>query len=463
MIRKFNSILFAAILAVILYFLDTVLFYSLSGHNQGFLDALIAKGSISELYSRLVMVLGILIFGLIAGGKIREVTNEDHNVTERVIRKNSKKIMDYGILSSLSYHLKTPLNAILGFSELLKKHDLATESRETYINHINSSSKYLMLLVNNLAEISRIESEEMQLTKEETYLSKILQDLFSVFLTRIAETGKQNIELVIERDAKNPDIIIKTDPERLYYVLNNLLENALHTTDKGSIRFGYMVNTKGFIEFFIKDTGHGFSQEKLEEIFERYNKFTDNKNIPFDSSVLRLAISKSMIKFLGGNIRAESHPGHGLNIYFTVPYGEIQSLTSESEPGKPIYPEGKLWKDRVVLVVEDVESNYLYLGELFRPTRAHIIRAKNGLESIKLVKSNPKIEIVLMDILMPEMDGYEAARIIKEIRPELPIIAQTAYTFGDGTKSQEEKFFDAYIIKPIWTPQLMQLMERFLH
>jgi two-component system sensor histidine kinase/response regulator len=459
--KNFNLILIAAILGVVLFFLDTLLYFLLHSESITFGQSVFASGSISELYSRILMLTGLIIFAIIVKGKINELEFE----TKSTISQSGRIIhghFDFNFLSSLSFQLRTPLNAIIGFSELLKKSDLTTDSKEVYLSHINSSSRYLLLLINNLSEISKIESNELGINRVETNVNSIIEELFQVFLARKKEMEKSNVQLMVEKINLSESFTILTDPERLKHVLNNLLENAFHQTEDGKVSLGYTKKDNGFIEFYVKDSGKGFSQQRLESIFERYNKLTDNRNLPFDGALLRMAISKSLVKLLGGDIRAVTKAGEGVTIYFTVPYMAVEKPEAKSIFKNAIFSNTKDWSNHKILIAEDVDSNFVYLRELLKPTNIKILWAKNGKEAVAMVNKNPDIELILMDILMPEMDGYEAATEIKKTRPDMHIIAQTAHAVEDGAYNENKKNLDAYLIKPIWAPQLLAVLEKYL-
>ncbi len=459
--KKINPIPLAIFVGLILYILDSVIYYLLKSGDHTFLQSLVAGGSIQEIYSRLLMITGVIIFGIIVYGKINEIMvgNKSWNKQPKIDTQGS---IDYSFLSSLSHQVRTPLNAIIGFSELLKKPNLTPGSKKIYLSHINSSSKYLLLLFNSVSEISKIGSDELTINRVGTNINQIIEELYKVFLVRKSEMEKSNIPLIIEKINPYSSFFILTDPEKLKFVLNNLLENAFVQTEAGVVKMGYTLKGDDFVEFYVNNPGQGISQERLEIIFERYNKLTDNKNFPFDGSEFRLAISKSLVKIMGGDIWADSKMGEGVTIYFTIPYLQTDKLKKVPSVKKVIPPKVNNWENRQILIVEDIKSNYVYLEELLSPTHISIVWAKNGVEAINVVKSNPKIELVLMDILMPEMDGFEAAREIKKIREELPIIAQTAFSIEDGTKEEDKKNFNAYLIKPIWAPQLIASLENYL-
>jgi signal transduction histidine kinase/CheY-like chemotaxis protein len=460
--KKINVILYAIIIGILFYILDAVIFYLEFSKDYSFFQALLTNVPFWEVFGRLLVFTVVIIIGIIINGIIRESSSENQLLHPKPIKVPHGQL-DFNFLSSLSYQIRTPLNAIIGFSELLKKPNLSPESKDIYVNHISSSSKYLLLLINNLSEISKIESNELTIVRSEANVNKIIGELYEVFQTRKEELGKPGISFVIEKVKLSEVFTVLTDPERFKQVLHNLLDNALLTTDKGIIKLGYSIKDNGILEFYVKDTGRGFSQERLETIFARYNKLTDNQNMPFDGSVLRLAISKSLVKLLGGEIWADSKLGQGTVIFFTLPYTQVITKPLEETVVKKVTTTSNThdWSDRLILISEDVESNYIYLEELLRSTKVNILWAKNGKEAVEFVKTNPKIEMVLMDILMPEMDGYQASREIKKIRKELPIVAQTACMI-EGNE-ENAKNFDSYLTKPIWAPQLYSSIEKYIH
>jgi len=459
MTEKFNAVLTAVILGVFLYLVDSMFFYLLGNGEHSILYSIFPSGSISELYSRLLMFTGLVVFGIFVNGKFNEFLFERTSLQNH-FSKMIQGHFDFKFLSSLSFQLRTPLNVIIGFSELFKNSDISPDTKKVYLEHINSSSKYMLMLINNLSEISKIESNELSINRTETDLNKILDELDKVFLIRRKEINKSEIPLIIEKKYNEGKLIVLTDPERLKHVLINLLENAYYQTETGAVYFGFNIKDEKYIEFFVRDTSYSFSQDKLESVFERYNKLTNKDNLPFDGPLLRLAISKSIVKLLGGEIWADSKPVSGSTIYFTIPYLKVNNPNVELLR-KIIVPSIKLdWSSRIIMIAEDIDSNFIYLNELLRPTNIRIIHARNGKEALDHAKKNSGIELILTDILMPEMDGYEAAREIKKINAILPIIAQTAFAI-EGMREEDRKNFDGYLIKPIWAHQLLPMLEKY--
>ncbi len=458
--QKYNVVLYVVIFSLVYYLADAVVFYLISADDQSFLNVLVTDVTVYQLFVRLLAFAGFALLGFLLTDKINSLYFENETLKLHSGKLLSGKF-DTNFLSSLSYQIRIPLTAITGFAQLLKDPGLSPETRELYIRHINSSSNFLLLLINNLSDISKIEADELEIERKECEINKILDEIFDKFELRKVESGKSDLPFILKKGLENEEIKILTDPDRFRQVLTNLLENALKFTNEGSVEFGYTVKDNSFLEFYVMDSGHGFSVERMEVIFNRYNKLSDNENLPFNGFILRLAISKSLVKLLGGEIRAESTPENNTLIYFTLPYLEAAETTKVPLKKDDRKGDSQDWSDRHILIAEDVESNFIYLQEILKPTKINIIWAKNGKEALDVVRKNQKICLVLMDILMPEMDGYEATREIKKIRKDLPVIAQTAflYEMAEGDHVQ----FDEYLTKPIWSPQLISAVGRYIY
>ncbi len=461
MSAKNKVIIFSVLLAVLFYFIDTLVYFLVFAEGNSFLEVFITAVPLIEIYNRLLLIAGLVLLGFISSGFISNLSLENEFLKNQTPGKSAG--LDSSFITGLSYQIRTPLNAIVGFSELLKDPNLSLQSKQTYINHIHSSGNYLLQLINNLSDITKIESRQMTISKSETKLNEMFDELFAYFGEQKKEMGKVDLKLEVVKGNNDPEYAVFVDRSHLKQVMSNLIENALKHTEEGLVEFGYKIKDKKLLEFYVKDTGQGFSMDRLESIFSRYNKLTDNQNQPFDSVALRLTISTSLVKLMGGHIRANSKPGQGSTFLFTLPFSDVEKKEGKSKASKPVRSKvssEQNWENRNILIAEDVESNFIYLQELLKPTGAHLIWAKNGKEAVKNVKTDKKIDLVLMDILMPEMDGYEATREIKKMRPELPVIAQTAYSLEGGDNKEDVKRFDDFLIKPIWSPQLIEAIEK---
>jgi CheY-like chemotaxis protein len=255
---------------------------------------------------------------------------------------------------------------------------------------------------------------------------------------------------------KDNEIVIKTDAYRFKQVMINLISNALKFTEKGTVEFGYIIEKQDaghstqekFIRFYVKDTGIGIPKDSLLEIFERFKKLEDKRTKLYRGAGLGLAISKNLVELMGGSIWAESEEGKGATFSFSLPYQSLE-IKEEKKPKENNGDSKYIWEDKTILVVEDEDFVCKFYGRILGPTKATVIWANNGLQAVEACRSNDKINVVLMDMKLPEISGYEATRRIKTFRKHLPIIAQTAYAMSEDRSLCLEAGCDDYITKPI--------------
>ncbi|PKP39606.1 MAG: hypothetical protein CVT98_01165 [Bacteroidetes bacterium HGW-Bacteroidetes-15] len=360
-------------------------------------------------------------------------------------------------LANMSHEIRTPMNGILGFSQLLTNPEIPEVDVKQYVDVIQSCGNQLLGIINDLIDISKIEANQINIVESDTNINDILNEQFLLFQAKAESKG---IELSIASKLPNSKSIILTDNGRLKQVLTNLIGNAIKFTKSGYIKFGYSL--KGTeLEFFVEDSGIGISDDSQEIIFERFRQVETNFSEQTGGTGLGLAISKAFIQKMGGDIWVESTPGKGSKFIFTLPYkpGTIakeQEVESINTYLKSIRPGIN------VLVAEDDDINYFFIHEMLADFDINIIRASSGDEVVDIVKSNPSVDIVLMDIRMPGMDGYTATKEVKSLRPNLPIIAQTAYAFSSDRAKALEVGCDDHISKPIDRLKLVSLMAKYL-
>ena len=356
-------------------------------------------------------------------------------------------------LNNISHEIRTPLNGILGFGGLLAEMDLSPEEKIEMLAHVQHSSNRLMNTVTDYMDMARIVSGTMEVYKKEFQLQPFFEEISNKTRQLCAD---KMIELETETPTELIDLILDSDPELIRKTLNILLDNALKFTEKGSISCGYNLNN-GFIKFFVQDTGKGIDSDKLEMIFKMFSQEDTSNTRGYEGSGLGLSIAGGLVNLLGGTISVTSEKGKGSIFKFTVPY-------SETEVGEKIAPtEGKNGTVAVkplVLIAEDEESNYLYMKVVLKQAGCDYLLAKNGFEAVELCKQHTDITLVLMDIKMPVMNGLEATKLIREFRPELPIIATTAY----AQTGDEQRFLaagcDGYIAKPINKDKIFNLLQK---
>jgi signal transduction histidine kinase/ActR/RegA family two-component response regulator len=363
-------------------------------------------------------------------------------------------------LANMSHEIRTPMNAILGFTELMLNEKFDNSDRTEYLKLVRKSSNDLLNIIEDIIDIAKIESKQMKIKYKPCKPYDLLLDLRVVFNETMHKFGiRGEVELILEVDKSDQDITIFTDGERLKQVISNLLNNAVKFTDHGSIKFGYRRIDESNIFFFVRDTGMGIPDNMKEKVFERFFQLEKTQALNVGGSGLGLAICKNIIQMLGGKIWLDSVEGKGTDFYFQIQCREVPRTSSYKENENTEMQEIPDWSDKQMLIAEDDEFNFIFLREILSKTGVKILRAKNGLEAINSIETVDNIDLVLMDIKMPEVDGLEAARYISSIRPEIPIIAQTAYAMEDDRIKCMNAGCSSYITKPVDGLKLFQLIQ----
>ncbi|MCF8370659.1 MAG: tetratricopeptide repeat protein [Bacteroidales bacterium] len=364
-------------------------------------------------------------------------------------------------LANMSHDIRTSMNSITGFSNLLTHPNISEDQRLVYINNISQSSKSLLKIIDDIIDVSKIEAGQITLNEEICYLKHLFAEFYNDFSESYKEKVQSSIEFKVHLESRDSDFAIYTDAFRLKQVMSKIISNAFEFTTKGSIEIGYSVPDNQTIKFYVKDTGRGISKEKQDLLFDRFNMVDETATRVFGGAGLGLTISKSLINLMDGQIYVESEKGKGSNFYFTLPYKPVFSQDApESEydmpPGKVYNFEGKK-----ILIAEDVEPNYQLVKSLLRKTKADLIWAKDGKEAVELCKKQ-KMDIIVMDIQMPVLNGFEAMKIIKKKNKDIPIIAQTAYAMIDDGPKIIAEGFDEYISKPLKAGLFLAMLDKLL-
>jgi len=352
-------------------------------------------------------------------------------------------------LQNMSHEVRTPMNSICGFSSMLNREDLSQDKRNSFISIIQDSSQQLLSILTDILIISSIETKQEKVNIQKVCINTIVVDLFSIFNQQAIN---QNISLQTTQPLNDNQSEIYTDKAKITQVLTNLIANALKYTDEGFIEFGYNLNTDiepPKMEFYVKDSGIGINPELHEKIFERFTQANKSIHVNYGGTGLGLSISKGFIELLGGKIWVQSVLEKGSTFYFTIPYKpvvEIDKTATSIKQNKNL---------KTVLIAEDEEYNFLLIKELLKDLNLKILHTRDGKETVMLCKDNSNIDLILMDVKMPIMNGHEAAKKIKKIRPELMIIAQSAYALEHEIKKYGG-IFDDYITKPINGKILME-------
>lgn len=368
-------------------------------------------------------------------------------------------------LANVSHEIRTPLNSIVGFSNLITSTEFSEPQRKEFSDIIQRNAEELITIINDIIDISKIEANLLYFRFGKFSVAQLLNELFASFKNHNLFTEKTNLE--IELLQPEQEVFIATDRHRVKQILSNLLHNALKYTEKGKIELGFTLkrkpNNTQTIEFFVRDTGIGIPKDKFEYIFQRFRKIQHGKDQLFRGNGLGLSISRSLAQLLGGNMRVESQIGKGSTFYLTLPTEKLPPTPKDdfNQKDRKIFNQFN-WSDKIILIVEDDFSNFQYLQTALAPTGAHILHASDGKEAIDFCKKFKEIDLVLMDILLPKLDGYQATQQIKKIRPELPIIAQTAYAMTHDRKKSLEAGCDEYIAKPITRNEILEKINLFL-
>jgi len=417
-----------------------------------------SDGAIRSIYSKAELVVAPDGEHATIIGVIQDITdrkkNEEELIRAKVKAEESDKLKT-AFLHNISHEIRTPMNAIVGFSTLLGDPEVDERSRKSYIDVIMQSSNHLLSIITDIVDISNIEANLIKTVKNEINVNKTLKYLFNQFITK---TNEKQIKLVCEAGLSDPEALILTDRTKLTQILSNLINNALKFTDKGIIKIEYRLK-ENFLEFCVSDTGIGISPVHHERIFDRFYQVQSNVSRLYEGTGLGLAISKAYVELLGGKIWLSSEPGNGTKFFFTIPYEKRDSTTitvyEKKAPDSFVFPVKK-----VILVAEDVESNFKLISYFLEGSNAEVLHAINGKEAVEKCLSMGNIDLILMDIKMPVMDGYTAVKLIREKNTEIPIIAQTAYL--DDRERAIECGCSGFLSKPFDKKGLFKVLGEFI-
>jgi PAS domain S-box-containing protein len=389
---------------------------------------------------------GVGICEDITGQKIYE--KEIINAREKAEQSDKMKS---AFMATMSHELRTPLNAVIGFSEMIDT-SLPTDQIEEFSQIISKSGRHLLTIIEDIFDITSIESGEIKPHIEKVAINDTMKYLYQICLNEKNRVHKDHLTVILNIPSDLEDLKISTDIPKFHKLLFHLLNNAIKFTKEGTIEFGFTTETVSHnprnLLFYVKDTGIGIPIEKQQVIFDIFRQADETSTREFEGTGLGLSISKRLIELLGGNIWLESTIGTGSQFYFELPcldttFNIMDFLRQQNQP------KDSQGENLVVLVAEDDDTNYQLFDLLLRRKKFRIIRASNGEEAVNKFSENPDISLVLMDINMPIMNGYDATRALKKIRAEVPVIAITAYALsGDDLKAVEAGCND-YLSKPI--------------
>jgi len=390
--------------------------------------------------------------------KTKQFENRERRVAELFIAKEIAEEADKlktAFLENISHKIRTPLNGIIGFSELLNQEELNTDEIKEFTGLISQSGRHLLEIVDNVLDISKIKTGQVRIEQKPVLINLIFSELLNFFLP-VAKAKNISLKFQNQDDQYN---MIYTDESKLIQILTNLISNALKFTKSGSIDCGFEI-IGDYIQIFVKDTGVGIPSELYNEIFDRFahseqSLSGDNEGVGFG-----LSITKGLVELLGGKIWVDSIVDKGSAFYFTLPFTPIELPTEREIDETEIQVKRP---NRIILIAEDDWISFQYLRTILEKSDITVIHAENGEEAVELVKNTADIDLILMDIKMPVMDGIEATKQIKQLRPDLPIIAQTAYVFSEEKSMISSIGCDQYLAKPLDYAKLKELLNMYLN
>ncbi len=465
----YKSSVYSVVLNILLLAVAFVLHYTSFITNELLLN--LSIGTYLNLVALFVVVNIITLFPLVSFINGMTFSFEKELRYKNILSKEREKLMRAKIkaeesdvlktsfLSNMSHEIRTPMNAILGFSNLLSHKEISASEKEEFVNLIRINGKNLLTLVEDIIDISKIDSGQLQVKNSPVCLHEILKDVYDSFWDDIKRRGQLNIKLYLNEGISDKKTMILTDAFRLRQVLINLVGNGIKFTDRGFVEFGYELKNEEVLQFYIKDTGIGLPKGKEQEVFERFSKFSNDKQkMLYGGTGIGLSIAKDVVSLMGGKIWVESEEKVGSTFYFTIPYHRVSNVAVKPEDETPVAKYN--WEGKTFLVAEDEEDNFRYLEVALSISNASLIWARNGAEAVDIFNRIDDIDLVLMDIKMPEMDGYSATREIKIKNKNVPVIAQTAYAMSEEKEKSRLAGCDDYIAKPINYSDLLKVIHK---
>ena len=381
----------------------------------------------------------------------QDITELKRLTTDLILAKEKAEESDRlktAFLNNMSHEIRTPLNGITGFISLLQDSEIDDEEKQEYFDIIKKSSDRLIATVTDIINISRIEAGEVKVSKAEVSINEILDEQYKFFYH---EAQSKGLELIYKPTVSDNESRIVTDKYKLEGIMTNLIKNAIKFTDSGNIKFGYTIKTRGekdIVEFYVKDTGIGIPENRIDAIFNHFEQADITDTRAFQGLGLGLAIAKSYVEMLGGKIGVKSKEGEGSTFTFTIPY--TKPLEEKNDAKENLKKEPQIDLSHLsVIIAEDDETSRMFLEIILKKQFKHITFTTTGKETIEKLRKNPDTDIILMDIKMPDMSGYDATREIRKFNQDVIIIAQTAHGLsGDREKALEAGCND-HISKPI--------------
>ncbi len=394
-------------------------------------------------------------------GHIGNLFEENNNQRKQlVIAKEKAEESDKlksSFLANLSHEIRTPMNAIMGFSDLLRDEHLNNSEKATYLKIIRDSGKNLIGIIEDLIEMSKIDSNQITPNYKFINLDKCISELYTSIKITIPED--KDVSFTIQKNQESLKKNILTDEIKVKQILTNLITNAIKFTKKGHVTVGYTVNEpEKFINIWVDDSGLGINEDNQKVIFDRFRRIEDDFTIAISGLGLGLSITKAYVELLGGTISVKSSPERGSLFSFTIPL-KYEERFEETTPSDIDVQKTLTKGHETILIAEDDDINFLLLQRILQLKNYNIIRACNGKEAVEICEANQLIDLVFMDIKMPIMNGFEAFTRIRESNVSVPVIANTAYSSLEDKEQIKQAGFTDYISKPLNKDQIHQLLD----
>lgn len=409
------------------------------------------KHTIKVFKRRVFDVNGSVLGVLGISTDITERKRYEKALVEALEKAEESDRLKSAFLANMSHEIRTPLNGIIGFSKYLRNFpDTNREETLKFLNIICNSADHLLNLINDIIDISKIEVGQLKIAPESINLNALLNEIYTFYYSANPDLSKRGVSFRITTSLSDVESSIVADKVRLRQILNNLIGNALKFTKEGSVEFGYELTTdKNYVRFFVKDTGIGIPKDKVELIFQRFRQADIDITKKFGGTGLGLAISKSLVDLMGGNIWVDSQPEIGSTFYFTLPFIKTAIPVAKSDTQFEFNEVMDKLKGKRILIAEDDANSLFYLKTVLQNAGIVCFEALNGRDAVNLFLKNPDVDLILMDLKMPELSGFEAIKEIRRVSPKVPIIVQTAHVFNDEKVLCSAMGCDNFISKPV--------------
>jgi signal transduction histidine kinase/ActR/RegA family two-component response regulator len=394
---------------------------------------------------------------------VRDVT-ERKEAQEALIKAKEKAEesdrLKSAFLANMSHEIRTPINGIIGFTQLLRDQEYTPEERNEFFDIIDLNSKQLLQIINDIIDISKIEANQLIIKKKTFALNQLMDELYNTYRIELSQYSKEHLDLILKKELEDDTDYVFTDMIRLKQIMTNLLGNAIKFTEQGQIEFGYKCTGKNQFIFFVKDTGIGIPKEKQKLIFSHFRRAHESMASKFGGTGLGLSISKKLVEMLGGEIWVESTENRGASFFVHIPIERkaVNASQKEQTTGEPEYQ----WNEFKIMIVEDNLPSQRFIKEVIKPTHADIILASSSEEALKQFHAHQDINLILMDIKLPDQDGFQTTRAIRQEDKEIPIIATTAYAMETDKKVAIKNGCNDYLAKPINKKELLKTISKYL-